>query len=131
MKWNWQSCPAARAPSPTLIVPSPALHNPHPCMLEYFGRLTPLPVNRFPNKLAPNVPNNMLRNSLFCSFASYWNVSQLVSSINQVLQEIWCFSWYPPFLQSKLLTIFGLLSPKDAHLIQRISFEYLLCCYYC
>ena len=88
-------------------------------------------LNRFPNKLAPNVPNNMLRNSLFCSFASYWNVSQLVSSINQVLQEIWCFSWYPPFLQSKLLTIFGLLSPKDAHLIQRISFEYLLCCYYC
>ena len=30
-----------------------------------------LPANRFPNKLAPNVPNNMLKNSPFCSFASF------------------------------------------------------------
>ena len=30
-----------------------------------------LPVNRFPNKLAPIVPNNIPRNLPFCSFASY------------------------------------------------------------
>ena len=29
-----------------------------------------LPVKRFPNKLAPTVPNNIPRNPPFCSFAS-------------------------------------------------------------
>ena len=33
--------------------------------------ITPLPANIFPNRLAPNVPNNILRNPLFCSFASF------------------------------------------------------------
>ena len=28
----------------------------------------PLPVNTFPNKIAPNVPNNVLRNLSFCYF---------------------------------------------------------------
>ena len=28
-------------------------------------------VKRFPNKLAPNVPNNILRNPPFCSFTSF------------------------------------------------------------
>ena len=32
--------------------------------------ITLLPVNRVPNKLAPNVHNNMLRNPSLCSFAS-------------------------------------------------------------
>ena len=41
------------APSPALIIPSPALIIPLP------------PVNKFPNKLAPNVPNNMLKNPPF------------------------------------------------------------------
>ena len=36
-------------PLPTLAVPSPALIN-------------PLPADIFPNRLAPNVPNNILRN---------------------------------------------------------------------
>ena len=31
----------------------------------------PSPANIFPNKLAPNVPNNILRNPPFCSFASF------------------------------------------------------------
>ena len=37
-------------PSPTLTIPSPALTIPFP------------PVNKFPNKLAPNVPSNILKN---------------------------------------------------------------------
>ena len=45
---------------PALIVPSPAL-------------IVPLLVNRFPNKLAPYVPNNEQRK--FCFFASFLIVS--------------------------------------------------------
>ena len=41
-----------------LIVPSPAL-------------IVPLPVNRFFNKLAPTVPNNILRNPPSCSFVAF------------------------------------------------------------
>ena len=37
--------------------------------------ILPLHVNRFPNKLATNVPNKILRNPLFCSFASFFTVS--------------------------------------------------------
>ena len=44
--------------SPALIVHLPAL-------------IVFLPVNKLPNKLAPKVPNNILRNHLFCSFASF------------------------------------------------------------
>ena len=33
--------------------------------------IVPLPANRFPNKLALNVPNNMLKNAPFCSIASF------------------------------------------------------------
>ena len=33
------------------------------------------PDKRFPNKLAPNVPNNILKNPPFCSFTSFWAVS--------------------------------------------------------
>ena len=33
--------------------------------------ITPLPVNIFPNKPAPNVPNNIPRNSPFCYYASF------------------------------------------------------------
>ena len=31
----------------------------------------PLPVNRYPNKLAPKLPNNIPRNIPFCFFASF------------------------------------------------------------
>ena len=37
--------------------------------------IVPLPVNRFPNKLAPNVSNNILRNPPFRSFALFLIVS--------------------------------------------------------
>ena len=33
--------------------------------------MTPLPVNRFPNKLAPNVPDKIPINQHFCYFASF------------------------------------------------------------
>ena len=55
-------------PQPTLAVPSPVL-------------ITPLPDNRFPNRLAPNATNNILRNPPFCSLASFLIVS-LTSSNN-------------------------------------------------
>ena len=35
--------------------------------------ITPLPVYRFPNKLAPNVPNKVPRDSPLCSFAFFLN----------------------------------------------------------
>ena len=42
----------------------------------------PLPVNTFPNKLAPNVCYNILRNTRFCPFTSFLIVS-LTSFINK------------------------------------------------
>ena len=42
-----------------------------------------LPVNRFPNKLAPNVPNNILKNHPFCYFTSFVVVS-LTPFINKL-----------------------------------------------
>ena len=41
----------------------------------------PLPVNKFPNKLAPKVPNNISRNSPFCSFTLFLIVS-LTPTVN-------------------------------------------------
>ena len=57
---------------PVLVVLLPAVITPYPGI---FDLLTLLPVNRFPNKLAPNVPNNILRNKPFCSIASFLIVS--------------------------------------------------------
>ena len=50
-------------PKPALKTPSPALfiHLPLACPALYI----PLPIKRSPNKLAPNVPNNALRNPPF------------------------------------------------------------------
>ena len=45
-----------------LIVPSSAL-------------IVPLPVKRYPNKLATNIPNSILRNMPCCSFALFLTVS--------------------------------------------------------
>ena len=42
-------------PSPALTIPSPARANPFP------------PDNKLPNKLAPNVPSNILKNPPLCS----------------------------------------------------------------
>ena len=46
-------------PSPARIIPSLALIIPFP------------PVNKFPNKLAPNVPSHILKNSPLCSLVSF------------------------------------------------------------
>ena len=44
-------------------------------VLDLLLSLPSLPIKRSRNKLAPNVPNNALRNSPFCSFTSFWTVS--------------------------------------------------------
>ena len=43
------------------------------------------PANRFPNKLAPKVPYNMLKNPHFCSFVSFLIV--LVTPFNKILES--------------------------------------------
>ena len=40
------------------LAPSPAL-------------IIPFPINKLPNKLAPNVPTNILKNPPFCSLVSF------------------------------------------------------------
>ena len=42
----------------------------------------PLPVSRFPNKLAPNVPNDIPRNPPFCSLTSFL-IASLTPFINK------------------------------------------------
>ena len=54
-------------PSPALNVPLLALIGPRPWIVP----IAPLPVNKFPNKLAPNIPNIILRNPPFYSFTSF------------------------------------------------------------
>ena len=49
-------------PSPALIISSPALAVPFPDKFV---------VNRTPSKLAPKVPNNILKNPPVCSFVSF------------------------------------------------------------
>ena len=46
-------------PSPARTIPSPALIIPFPLF------------NKFPNKLAPNVPSNILKNPPLCSSVSF------------------------------------------------------------
>ena len=57
-----KNLPVLIVPSHVLIIPSPAL-------------IVLLHVNRFPNKLASYVPNNILRNPFFIYFASFLIVS--------------------------------------------------------
>ena len=57
-------------PSPALITHSPARTIPFP------------PVNKFPNKLAPNVPSNILKNPPLCSLVSFSIV--LVTPFNKI-----------------------------------------------
>ena len=54
--------PARTIPLPLALLaalPSPALNIPFP------------PVNKFPNKLPPNVPSNILKNPPLCSLVSF------------------------------------------------------------
>ena len=45
------------SPSPALTIPSPARTIPSPALI-----IPCPPVNKLPNKLAPNVPSNILKN---------------------------------------------------------------------
>ena len=65
-------------PQPVLTIPRPltALSIPRPCLVA----IVPLPAKLCPNKLALNVPNNILRNPPFCFFTWFWTVS--VTPIN-------------------------------------------------
>ena len=63
---------------PVLTVPFPFLF-PEPALTIFFPFLFPepaltthFPVNKFPNKLAPKVPNNVLKNTPFCFFLFYF-----------------------------------------------------------
>ena len=51
------------------------------CYHSFTCSIVPLPVKRFPNKLAPKVPNNILKNPPFFSFASFLIVA-LIPFIN-------------------------------------------------
>ena len=42
------------------------------------GVTVPVPVNRFPNKLTPDVPDNMPRNPRFCTIASFLILSLML-----------------------------------------------------
>ena len=55
--------PARTIPSPALIITFP-------------------PVNKLPNKLAPNVPNNILKNPPLCSLVSFLIV--LLTHFNKI-----------------------------------------------
>ena len=48
-------------PSPALTIQSPVLTVPSSALIIPFP-----PVNKFPNKLAPNVPSNILKNPPLC-----------------------------------------------------------------
>ena len=49
-------------PSPALTIPSPDLTIPSSALIIPFP-----PVNKFPNKLAPKEPSNILKNPPLCS----------------------------------------------------------------
>ena len=61
-------------PYPALIIPSPV--EPYTALTIAFR------ANIFANKLATNVPNNLLRNPLFCFFVSFLIVSLTPSNNN-------------------------------------------------
>ena len=48
--------------------PVPALTIPFPILLPVPALTIPFPVNKLPNKLAPKVPNNILKNSPSVSY---------------------------------------------------------------
>ena len=64
-------------PSPALTIPSPARTIPSPALIIPFP-----PVNKLPNKLAPNVPSNILKNPPISSLISFSIV--LVTPFNKM-----------------------------------------------
>ena len=73
-------------PSPALITPSPARTIPFP------------PVNKFPNKIAPNVPINILKNPPLCYLVSFSIV--LVTPFNKI----------PEFSNASIIFIISFMS---------------------
>ena len=69
MRWHWRPWPAVIVPSLTLIVHLPDV-------------ITPLPIYRFPNEIAHNVPNNIPINPPLCSFA-FFKIVLLTALINK------------------------------------------------
>ena len=73
-------------PSPAFITPSPARTIPFP------------PVNKFPNKLAPNVPINILKSPPLCYLVSFSIV--LVTPFNKI----------PEFSNASIIFIISFMS---------------------
>ena len=65
------------------LIPFPVLKNPSTAFMVRFP--DKLFVNRSPSKLAPKVPNNIPKNSLFCSFVSFLLV--FVTPFNKTLES--------------------------------------------
>ena len=80
-------------PSPALTIPSTALTIPSPALTIPFP-----PVNKFPNKLAPNVPSNILKNPPLCSLVSFSIV--LVTPFNKI----------PEFSNASIIFIISFIS---------------------
>ena len=85
--------PALTIPSPALTIPSPALAIPSPALIIPFP-----PVNQFPNKLAPNVPSNILKNPPLSSLVSFSIV--LVNPFNKI----------PEFSNASIIFIISFIS---------------------
>ena len=72
--------------SPALTIPSPALIIPFP------------PVNKFPNKVAPNIPSNILKNPPLYSLVSFSIV--LLTPFNKI----------PEFSNASIIFIISFMS---------------------
>ena len=65
--------------------PEPALKIPFHFLFPEPALKIPFPVNKFPNKLVPKVPNDKLKNPLFCYFLSFFIV--LVTPFNKISES--------------------------------------------
>ena len=82
---KWLPVPALTIPLPVpvlsipLPVPAPAIPLPVPVLT------IPFPVNKFPKKLAPRVPYNILKNPPFCFFVSF--IIALVTPFSKIFES--------------------------------------------
>ena len=65
--------------------PEAALTIPFPFLFTEPALTIPFPANKFPNKLAPKVPNNIFKNPPFCSFVTFLIV--LVTHFSKILES--------------------------------------------
>ena len=83
----------------------------------------PVSVDRFPNKVAPNVPYNILRNPLFCSFASFL-IFSVTSFINQPDSSRNSIIFIIPFISSFEIINVVCFAKSEGHIqIQTFSSE--------